>query len=367
MINTQKTNPKTVLIMAAGTGGHIFPAIAVADELTRRGAVVHWLGTPNGMENRLVKDYPMHHIAMQGIRGNGLMRKIKLPFMLFNATNHAKKVIKNNNIDILVGFGGYVSSAGGLAGKLAGKPLIIHEQNAICGMSNRTLARFADVVLQAFDNAFGGEFADKTLTVGNPVRADFGRVPAPDKRYDVTDKSPLKVLVVGGSLGASAINTAIVDLLKTKPNLIIKHQCGKDNFETVQNAYTQAGIDPQRATPLAFIDDMADAYAWADVVVCRAGALTVSEIASLGVAAIFIPLPTAVDDHQTFNAKSLTDNGAAILLPQSELSGEKLAQILNNLDREKCLTMAQKVREHAKNDAVEKVVDIVLGDKIKWM
>lgn len=355
------TKQPTILMMAAGTGGHIFPALAVADELTAQGAKVHWLGTPNGMENTLVGDkYPMHHIEMQGLRGKGLARLIKMPFMLYNATSGAKNIIKNNEVDVVVGFGGYVTSAGGLAGKWAGKPLIIHEQNAIAGMSNKTLARFSDKVLQAFDSAFGAN----GITVGNPVRDAIDTVKSPDERYNVDDKSPLKVLVVGGSLGAKAINNAIVELLKTsdKP-LSIKHQCGKDNHNEMLVAYSQAGIDTSKHTfqLMPFIDDMASVYAWADIVVCRAGALTVSEIASVGIGAIFVPLPHAVDDHQTFNAKSLTDKGAGILLPQSELSGEKLAEILNNLDREKCLTMAKKAQENAKHNVAKTVAQMVLA------
>ncbi|AKG14949.2 undecaprenyldiphospho-muramoylpentapeptide beta-N-acetylglucosaminyltransferase [Moraxella bovoculi] len=353
-----------VLMMAAGTGGHVFPALAVADELTKRGAAIHWLGTPNGMENDLVAKhgYVMHHIQMQGLRGKGLALMIKLPFMLLKAVIDARKVIANERIDVVVGFGGYVTAPGGLAAKLAKKPLIIHEQNAIVGMSNKNLARHADVILQAFDGAFGHTHKERLMTVGNPVRTSIANIEPPASRYECHDVSPLKVLVVGGSLGAKAINTAIVNLLKlsNKP-LSIKHQCGKDNFDEMLVAYSQAGIDMNKyaVQPLAFIDDMAAAYAWADVVVCRAGALTVTEIGNAGVAAIFIPLPTAVDDHQTFNAKSLTDKGAGILLPQSELSGEKLAQILGDLTREQCLAMAQKAHSMANPKAAEQVADIV--------
>ncbi|WP_066801423.1 undecaprenyldiphospho-muramoylpentapeptide beta-N-acetylglucosaminyltransferase [Moraxella oblonga] len=355
------TKQPTILIMAAGTGGHIFPALAVADELKKQGARVLWLGTPMGMENALVGDkYPMNTIDMQGLRGKGLARMIKMPIMLFRAVMESKNIIKNNGVDVVVGFGGYVSSAGGLAGKWCKKPLIIHEQNAIAGMSNKTLANYADKVLQAFDSAFG----DKAMTVGNPVRADIETLAPPDERYKKDDQTPLKVLVVGGSLGASAINKAIVELLKVsdKP-LSIKHQCGKENFDEMLVAYSQAGIDTHKHTfvPMAFIDDMASAYAWADVVICRAGALTVSEIASVGVAAIFIPLPHAVDDHQTFNAKSLTDKGAGILLPQGQLSGTKLSEILGTLDRQKCLQMAQIAKKNAKKEVAKTVAEVVLG------
>lgn len=352
-----------VLIMAAGTGGHVFPALAVADELASRGANIHWLGTPMGMENELVAKhgYPMHHIDMQGLRGKGLARAIKLPFMLFKAVISSKSIIKNNNIDAVVGFGGYVTAPGGLASRLTGKSLIIHEQNAIAGMSNKTLAPYATKVLQAFDGAFTG-LGERLMTVGNPVRAQISHIKSPDERYDVTDVSPLKVLVVGGSLGAKAINEAIIDLLKTsnKP-LTVRHQCGKDNHHDMLVAYSQANINTSRHVfeVIPFIEDMAAAYGWADVIICRAGALTVTEIASVGIAPIFIPLPHAVDDHQTANAQSLTDHGAGILLAQSELSGDKLAQILDNLDRKQCLNMAKKARQFAKTDATKVVADIV--------
>lgn len=356
-----------ILMMAAGTGGHVFPALAVADELASRGATIHWLGTPNGMENELVAKhgYQMHHIDMQGLRGKGLARLVKLPFMLIKSVMTAKTIIKDNHIDAVVGFGGYVTAPGGLAAKLSKKPLIIHEQNAIAGMSNKNLARHADKVLQAFDGAF--DFMKDTLggrlmTVGNPVRELISALPSPSERYDVTDNSPLKVLVVGGSLGASAINLAIVELLKLSQRpLSVRHQCGKANHQEMLVAYSQAGMDITRHTVelMPFIDDMAKAYAWADVVVCRAGALTVTEIATAGVAPIFIPLPHAVDDHQTANAKSLTELGGGILLPQSELSGEKLNQILGKLSRQECLQMAQNAHQLAKPDSTKMVADIV--------
>lgn len=351
-----------ILMMAAGTGGHVFPALAVAKVLQAQGATVHWLGTPNGMENELVAKhgYTMHHVAMQGLRGKGLARLIKLPIMLIKAVMTAKRVIDNNKIDVVVGFGGYVTAPGGLASKLAKKPLIIHEQNAIAGMSNKNLARYADKVLQAFEGAFGAS----AMTVGNPVRDDIANLPLPDKRYDVADTSPLKVLVVGGSLGAAAINEAVVELLKISQRpLSVRHQCGKANHQAMLVAYSQAGIDTHLHTfeLSPFIDDMAAAYAWADVVVCRAGALTVSEISSVGVAAIFVPLPHAVDDHQTANAKSLTDNKAGVLLPQRELSGEKLAKILDGLSRKNCLDMANKAKEYAKDDVANTVAQMILA------
>lgn len=358
MTNTQHKKP-AILMMAAGTGGHVFPALAVADELAARGAKIFWLGTPNGMENDLIGDrYPFFAIDMQGLRGKGIVRAIKLPFMLLSATYQAKKIIKANDIDVVIGFGGYVTAPGGLAAKLAHKPLVIHEQNAVAGMSNRNLVRYADRVLQAFDGAFG----DSATTVGNPVRSNIGDLPKPASRYHIEDTSPLKVLVVGGSLGAAAINEAVVEMLKCIQRPIsLRHQCGKANHDAMLVRYSQANLDTNKHTfwLSPFIEDMSEAYAWADVVVCRAGALTVTEVSNAGIAAIFVPLPHAVDDHQTANAKTLTDIEAAILLPQSELTGESLAQVLSNLTRQQCLDMAEKAHAVAKENVANQVADIV--------
>lgn len=352
-----------VLMMAAGTGGHIFPALAVANELRSRGATVHWLGTPQGMENDLVakQGYQMHHVQMQGLRKNGLARLIKLPFMLFRAVMQARQIIRQNNIDVVVGFGGYVTAPGGLAAKLCKKPLIIHEQNAVVGMSNRNLAPHADRVLEAFQGAFG-DLGNKLITVGNPVRDDITKLESPSVRYQDGDTSPLKVLVVGGSLGAMALNQAVVQMFShAKKPLSVRHQCGKDNHEAMLVAYSQANIDTsQHVFELSpFIDDMAKAYAWADVVVCRAGALTVSEIQNAGLAAVFVPLPHAVDDHQTANAQVLVRAGAAILMPQSQLSPESLAKTLDGLDRDQCKKMAMIARQQARPDSTSKVADII--------
>ncbi len=360
---TQATIVPTILIMAAGTGGHIFPALAVADELTRRGAVVHWLGTPMGMENTLIKHYPMHHIDMQGVRGKGVGRLVALPKMLLTAVQTAKAIIQNNQIDVVVGFGGYVSVPGGVAAKLMGKPLIIHEQNAKAGLANRILARFAQVVLQGFDGAFGVNTA-KMVNVGNPVRERICHLAPPNERYTTDSdgqKKGLKLLVLGGSLGAGAINQAVLALLKTAPMpLTIKHQCGKSHYDTLKADYAKIAVDSQHHVDvLAFIDDMAKAYAWADVVLCRAGALTVSEIACVGVPAIFVPLPTAVDDHQTANAKSLTDKNAGILLPQSELTGERLAQILSSLDPQQRKILASNAYACANKNSTNVIADMI--------
>ena len=352
-----------ILMMAAGTGGHVFPALAVAEELTQRGAVIHWLGTPSGMENRLVEPtgYTFHAIEMQGLRGKGIGRVLKLPFTLLSATMAAIKVIRSNKIDMVVGFGGYVTAPGGIAARLTGTPLIIHEQNAIAGMSNRYLAKMATKVLQAFENTFANSEGDAKLeTVGNPVRNAITGVAEPSMRYDVNDSSPLKLLVVGGSLGAQALNDTVPKALALidRP-FAVRHQCGRNNEAATQAAYDEQQLSQHEFSVQPFIDDMAAAYNWADMIVCRAGALTVTEIQNVGIAAIFVPLPHAVDDHQTANARTLTSHDAAILLPQSTLTPKRLSDELTTLDRHRCLEMAQKGHALANRHASQQVADII--------
>ena len=352
-----------ILMMAAGTGGHVFPALAVSEELTKRGAVIHWLGTPNGMENRLVAPtgYPFHAIDMRGLRGKGVGRLLKLPVNLLSATMAAIKVIRGNQIDVVVGFGGYVTAPGGIAARLTKTPLIIHEQNAIAGMSNRYLAKMATKVMQAFENTFASSESDSKIeTVGNPVRNAICGVAEPSVRYDVNDSSPLKLLVVGGSLGAQVLNETLPKALALLDRPFeVRHQCGRDNETATQAAYDSEALSAHQFTVLPFIDDMAAAYNWADIVVCRAGALTVTEIQNVGIAAIFVPLPSAVDDHQTANARTLTEHQAGILLPQSELTPNKLSNELNMLDRRACLEMAEKGHALANRQACQRVADII--------
>lgn len=347
MSETSAVKPN-VLMMAAGTGGHVFPALAVAEELTKRGAVVHWLGTPQGMENELVRPvgYAFHAIDMQGLRGKGIGRILKMPFTLSKAVMASIKIIKSNHIDVVVGFGGYVSAPGGLAAKATGTPLIIHEQNAIAGMSNRYLAKLAVKVLQAFPNTFGDSESPenpKLETVGNPVREAICQIAPPEQRYNLEDDSPLKLLVVGGSLGAEILNKTVpAALAQIDKPIAVYHQCGRNNITNTQGYYEPVDRGLHNVTVKPFIEDMAKAYTWADVIVCRAGALTVTEIQNVGLAAIFVPLPHAVDDHQTANARSLAIEDAAYLIPQSKLTPEYLAQTLLDLDREKCKKMAEK-------------------------
>lgn len=352
-----------ILMMAAGTGGHVFPALAVAEELTQRGAIIHWLGTPNGMENGLVKPtgYAFHPIAMQGLRGKGIGRVVKLPFTLLSATMAAVKVIRSNQIDIVVGFGGYVTAPGGIAARMTNTPLIIHEQNAIAGMSNRYLAKISTKVLQAFEHTFANSEQDAKLeTVGNPVRNAITGVAEPTERYDINDSSALKLLVVGGSLGAQVLNDTLPKALALIDSPFeVRHQCGRNNEAATQSAYDSEDLSAHQFTIQPFIDDMAAAYNWADIIVCRAGALTVTEIQNVGIAAIFVPLPHAVDDHQTANARTLTSHDAAILLPQSELTPQRLSDELAALDRRTCLEMAKKGHALANRSASKQVADII--------
>lgn len=362
MSETPAVKPN-VLMMAAGTGGHVFPALAVAEELTNRGAVVHWLGTPKGMENELVRPvgYQFHTIDMQGLRGKGIGRILKMPFTLSKAILASIKIIKNNRIDIVVGFGGYVSAPGGLAAKATGTPLIIHEQNAIAGMSNRYLAKIAVKVLQAFPKTFGdSDENSKLITVGNPVRDSICKIAPPEERYDLNDESPLRLLVVGGSLGAQILNETVpAALARIDKPIEVYHQCGRDKVESTELNYQAVDKSLHTVTVKPFITDMAKAYSWADVIVCRAGALTVTEVQNVGLAAIFVPLPHAVDDHQTANARSLAIEDAAYLIPQAKLTPEYMAQTLLDLDREKCKKMAENGKALANPKSTVITADII--------
>lgn len=341
----------TLMIMAGGTGGHIMPGLALADFVSARGWSVVWLGNPQGMEARLVpaKGYRLAPVHFSALRGKGLLRKLLLPLTLLRGFFDAMRAIRRWRPDVVIGFGGYVSFPGGMMASLLGRPLAIHEQNAIAGLTNRVLARLADAVLCGFPKALpGGQWC------GNPVRAAIAELPAPEQRY--RDRTgPLNLLIVGGSLGAAALNEAVpqaVAKLAAAQRPRVRHQAGERHLEQLQARYATAGVDAQC---LAFIDDMAAAYAEADLVICRAGALTVAEVAAAGVAAIFIPFPHAVDDHQTVNARFLADSQAAILLPQLELDAEHLASTLEALDRNALLAMAMKARELARPEATATV------------
>ena len=361
-MNMPTTKRLSVLIMAGGTGGHVFPALAVADELRARGATINWLGTGRGIENRLVPaaNIALHLIKVEGVRGRGIIGLAKAPFLIIYAVLQALSVIRQINPDVVLGFGGFASGPGGLAAKVLRKQLVIHEQNAVAGTTNRLLAKVANKVLAAFPYAFGEP--EIAQVVGNPVREQIKNIAATQERYAVRaqQKLPLQLLVVGGSLGAKAINELIPSALKELPsNLrpVVWHQTGKGHAEATTALYMQNQVDAKVAE---FIDDMASAYAWADIIVCRAGALTVSELMMAGVASILIPLPSAIDDHQTFNAKNLTDVGAGIALVQKDLTAAKLAALLLTelADRNHLMSMAEKAQQLAKPYAAAQVADI---------
>jgi UDP-N-acetylglucosamine:LPS N-acetylglucosamine transferase len=369
---------RTVMIMAGGTGGHIYPALAVGDALRAKGWNAVWLGTRNGMEAQLVPahgGYEMAWVSIKGLRGKGFLRLLATPALLLLAMMQSARAIFRHRPDVVIGFGGYTALPGGLMASLLAKPLAIHEQNSIAGLTNRVLAGLADRVLVAFPDPFGERVKDeggrmkgglkKLISsfiphpsslelVGNPVRAEIGNLAEPEQRF-AGREGKLKILVVGGSLGAAALNETLpkaLALIPAEQRPLVKHQAGKANYDKLQALYRDAGVE---AEVLPFIDDMAAEYAACDLTICRAGALTVAELAAAGVASILVPFPHAVDDHQTGNARFLSEQGAAILLPQTELSAEKLARTLNELNRDRLLAMAQAARKLGKPDATDLV------------
>jgi UDP-N-acetylglucosamine--N-acetylmuramyl-(pentapeptide) pyrophosphoryl-undecaprenol N-acetylglucosamine transferase len=339
--------------MAGGTGGHIFPALAVADQLRASGWRIVWLGSKAGMESRLVPQYgfEIEWIRFSGLRGKGLTRVLSLPINLLIAFCQSARAIFRVRPDVVLGMGGYISFPGGMMAALLARPLVLHEQNSVAGLANKMLARFADRILVAFPNALGN--AEWT---GNPVRRDIAQLAAPEQRYR-NRTGNLKVLVVGGSLGAQVLNETVPRALALLPQACrpeVTHQAGEQHLTMLESEYRAAGVS---ATALAFIRDMSSAYATADLVICRAGALTISELAAVGVASVLVPFPSAVDDHQTFNARYLADRSAAILLPQAELTPRKLADLLLDFTREKLLGMAKHARALGKPDAARIVAE----------
>lgn len=358
------TTPLTVLIMAGGTGGHVFPALAVAEELRARGHSVQWLGTARGIENRVIPaaNIPLHLINVEGVRGRGLVGLIKAPFLITYAVAQALRLIRTINPHLVIGFGGFASGPGGLAARISGKRLVIHEQNAVAGTTNRMLAKLASKVLAAFPDAFKNGVGKSADVVGNPVRNNIQNLDAVSARYQsrADDNQPIHLLVLGGSLGAKAINELVpiaIAQLPAQSRPIIWHQAGKNHAEVTAALYKQHGVS---AKVEPFIEDMSAAYAWADMVICRAGALTVCELMAAGVASILIPLPSAIDDHQTYNAKHLSDVGAGISLMQKELTAEKLAALLLTelADRQHLASMAEKAQQLAMPQSAVRVADI---------
>ena len=342
---------RSILIMAGGTGGHIFPALAVADRLREQGWQVTWLGAPDSMEAELVpkQGYEMALVRFSGLRGKGLLRKLLLPLNLLIALWQSAVAIFLHRPDVVLGMGGYITFPGGMMAAFLRRPLVIHEQNSVAGLSNKVLARVASRVMSGFPDVL-----PKAIWCGNPVRSSIAALPEPQPRY-AARSGKLNVLVVGGSLGAQAINQAVPQALalmseELRPNVV--HQTGRQHHAAVVQMYQQAGV---KADIRAFIDDMAESYAAADLVICRSGALTVAELAAAGVASLLIPYPSAVDDHQTHNARFLSERGAAVLLPQTALTAEKLAQWLGEQRREKLLAMAQQARGLARADAAAAV------------
>jgi len=338
---------RVALIMAGGTGGHIFPGLAVAGELRAAGWDVVWMGARGGMEERLVPPhgYRTAWIRARAARGKGLAQKLLLPANLLVSFWESLRQLRRIQPDVVLGLGGYVAFPGGMMASLLGKPLALHEQNAIAGLANRVLAEVSDKVMVAFP----GALKDAEWT-GNPVRREIAAMPAPEARF-AGRSGPLKVMVVGGSLGAQALNDALpkaLALLAEKP--LVVHQAGEKHLETLKDNYAAAGVEGQL---LAFIDDMAGCYAEADLVICRAGAVTVAELSAGGMASVLVPFPHAVDDHQTANARFLADQGAAILIQQRDLAPQKLAELLGSLDRAQLLEMARKARALGKPDAAQ--------------
>ena len=344
---------RTILIMAGGTGGHVFPGLAVADLLRERGWRVVWMGAKGGMEARIVpaRGYDMAWVRMAGVRGKGWLAKLLLPMNLLYAFWQSARAILSLRPDVVLGMGGYVAFPGGMMASLLARPLAIHEQNSVAGLTNRVLAGVADRVFVAFPGALkNGEWC------GNPVRQDIAGLEVPQSRYVARD-GPLRLLVVGGSLGAQALNETVPKSLALIPQPerpAVVHQAGEKHIDALRANYAAAGVSGEC---IAFIEDMAARYAAADLVICRAGATTVAELSAGGVAGVLVPVPHAVDDHQTANARFLADKGAAILLPQSEFTPERLAELIRSLDRVQLAAMAERARALGKPDAARFVAE----------
>ncbi|MBU3629884.1 undecaprenyldiphospho-muramoylpentapeptide beta-N-acetylglucosaminyltransferase [Polynucleobacter sp. AP-Melu-500A-A1] len=344
----------SILVMAGGTGGHIFPGLAVAEYLRICGWNVSWLGNQNGMEYRLVKacDFPFEAVEFGGLRGKGLKAKFMLPMNLMRASFQSWKIMRRLKPSVVLGMGGYITFPGGLVTKLLKRPLVLHESNSVPGSANRALAKIAMRVLTGFPNTM-----QSAEWVGNPIREEFDHVPAPALRYEQR-QGPLSILVVGGSLGAAALNEhipAALALIAKQERPIVIHQAGDKHLADLEKRYAQLGVV---ADIRPFIDDMPAAYAQADLVICRSGAMTVSELAACGVASCLIPFPHAIDDHQTANAKFLSDADAAILLPQQNLNPQDLALMIQNFNRADLKEMAVRAHALSKPHATQRVAEV---------
>lgn len=351
---------KRVLIMAGGTGGHVFPGLAVAEYLRAKHIDVHWLGTERGLEARVVPEagIRLHLIAISGLRGKGLKTLLTAPFRISKAVWQAKNIIETIKPDVVIGMGGFVSGPGGVASWLSGIPLIIHEQNAKAGFTNKVLARFAKKVLAGFPGAFKSN--SNVIAIGNPVRHEIESLPPPSERLAAPHRPP-RLLVLGGSLGAQALNDIVpraLAKLSADERPEVFHQVGEKHVDAAKKAYESIGLEAN-ITP--FVKDMAKAYSWADIVLCRAGALTVAELCAVGLGAIFVPFPFAVDDHQTANANYMVQHQAALCVQQTELTDNRLADIVRELSHspEKRLAMAEKAYELRQVQVAEKIFDIL--------
>jgi UDP-N-acetylglucosamine--N-acetylmuramyl-(pentapeptide) pyrophosphoryl-undecaprenol N-acetylglucosamine transferase len=341
---------RTIMIMAGGTGGHIFPALSVAERLRREGWNVVWLGSRAGMEATLIPahGFSMAWIRITGVRGKGWLRAVLLPLDLLIAFWQAARAVFLHRPDVVLGMGGYVAFPGGMMASLLNRPLVIHEQNSVAGLANRVLARLADRVLAGFPGAFGARIASEWT--GNPVREDIAALALPQARC-AGRSGRLKLLVLGGSQGARALNVVVPEALAQMPAAErpeVTHQAGAAHLDDLRERYRTRAIE---AEVVAFIDDMAARYAAADLVICRAGASTIAELAAAGVASVLVPYPLAVDDHQTANARFLAERGAAVLIAQSGFVPDRVAALLREFTREKLIAMARAAREAGKPDA----------------
>lgn len=350
---------RTIMIMAGGTGGHVFPALAVAEHLRAHDWNVVWIGVRGGMEERLIppRGYAMSWVRFSGVRRRGIAAFALLPPNLLIAFWQTARAIFAHRPDIVLGMGGYVSFPGGMMASLLNRPLAIHEQNSVAGLANRVLARLADRVLTTFPNAFGE--ATAVIWTGNPVREEIATLAPPENRY-AARAGQLRLLVIGGSQGAQVLNNVVPDALaliapEARPR--VTHQAGAANHEAVRARYQARGVN---ASVVAFIDDMSARYAETDLIVCRAGATTIAEIAAAGIASVLVPYPHAVDDHQTLNARFLADRGAALLVPQHELTAQRFSEVLCGLTRERLLVMAQAARAAGRPEATRKVAQVCM-------
>lgn len=357
--NINKSSNGPVLITAGGTGGHVYPGLAVAKALQEQNIPVIWMGTHKGLEARVIPEagIDMVYLSVHGLRGKGLVTLLLAPFQLVRALFQSLNIMLKVRPAAVLGMGGFVAGPGGLVAALLGKPVIIHEQNAIPGLTNKLLSKFSKKILEGFPGTFSNN--ENTIGIGNPVRQDIAELEAPSDRLG--DRwGHVRVLVFGGSLGAQVLNEVVPMALGEMPldkRPVVRHQAGKDKDETTRKTYEKMGVEAE-ITP--FIEDMAEAYEWADLVICRSGALTVAELAAAGMASIMVPYLLAVDDHQTANARYLSDSGAAILMPQNDLTKESLSSLLSELcsDRNKLIEMSIKARKLAKPSATKEVAAI---------